>query len=86
MFERLKFKTTTLQSTMSQLIIIFNVKYVMLLHLERAAADLVSKPTMRLSMGTKIPPPPTPPTVPKAEPVKPIMVASTLLQLNFNSW
>jgi len=32
---------------------------------------LVSKPTTRLSMGTKIPPPPTPPTVPNAEPRKP---------------
>lgn len=55
------------------------------LHLEIAAADLVSKPTIRVSMGTKMPPPPTPPTVPHAEPKNPIIVAKTILQLNFNS-
>jgi len=56
------------------------------LHLERAAADLVSKPTTRLSMGTKIPPPPTPPTVPNAEPRNPTTVATTTRQLNARSW
>ena len=50
-----------------------------------AAADLVSKPTMRVSMGTKMPPPPTPPTVPHADPRNPIIVANMILQLNFNS-
>lgn len=51
-----------------------------------AAADFVSKPTMRVSIGTKIPPPPTPPTVPQAEPRNPITVANTSLQLNSNSY
>jgi hypothetical protein len=54
--------------------------------LESAAADLVSKPTTRLSMGTKIPPPPTPPTVPNAEPRNPTTVATTTRQLNARSW
>lgn len=52
------------------------------LHLERAAADLVSKPTIKVSIGTKMPPPPTPPTVPHAEPRNPITVANTNRQLN----
>jgi len=56
-----------------------------LLHLERAAADLVSKPTIRVSMGTKMPPPPTPPTVPKADPRNPITVANATLHPTFNS-
>lgn len=51
-----------------------------------AAADFVSKPTIRVSIGTKIPPPPTPPTVPQAEPRNPITVANTSLQLNSNSY
>lgn len=55
------------------------------LHLESAAADLVSKPTRRLSMGTNIPPPPTPPTVPNAEPRNPTTVATTTRQLNARS-
>lgn len=55
------------------------------LHLEMAAADFVSNPTMRVSIGTKIPPPPTPPTVPQAEPRNPITVANTSLQLTSNS-
>ena len=53
--------------------------------MERAAADLVSKPMIRVSMGTKMPPPPTPPTVPKADPRKPIIEAKASLQLGFNS-
>lgn len=57
----------------------------MKLHLERAAADFVSNPTIKVSIGTNIPPPPTPPTVPHADPRKPITVAKTSLQLNFNS-
>jgi len=56
----------------------------MFIHLERAAADLVSNPTIKVSMGTKMPPPPTPPTVPHADPRSPITVASTVLQLNSN--
>lgn len=55
------------------------------LHLEIAAADLVSNPTMRVSMGTKMPPPPTPPTVPQADPRNPITVATMILQPNSNS-
>ena len=57
----------------------------MKLHLERAAADLVSKPRRRVSMGTKMPPPPTPPTVPHADPRNPIKVANASLQLAFSS-
>lgn len=59
------------------------MKYV--LHLESAAADLVSNPSSSVNIGTKIPPPPTPPTVPNPEPRKPITVARTILQLNFNA-
>lgn len=55
------------------------------IHFERAAADLASKPTTRVSMGTKMPPPPTPPTVPKAEPRKPMTVAKPLLQFTSSS-
>lgn len=54
------------------------------IHLERAAADLVSNPTIKVSIGTNMPPPPTPPTVPKADPRNPITVARTILQLNSN--
>lgn len=54
------------------------------LHLEIAAADLVSKPTTRVSIGTKMPPPPTPPTVPQADPMNPIKVATTTLHPNSN--
>lgn len=57
------------------------IKYI---HLERAAADLVSNPTIKVSIGTKIPPPPTPPTVPNAEPRNPIIVATTILHPNSN--
>jgi hypothetical protein len=55
------------------------------LHLESAAADLVSNPTIKVSMGTKMPPPPTPPTVPQADPRNPISVTKPSLQLNSNS-
>lgn len=56
------------------------------LHLESAAADLVSNPRRSVSIGTKMPPPPTPPTVPNPDPKNPITVASTIRQLNFNSY
>jgi hypothetical protein len=55
------------------------------LHLESAAADLVSNPTIKVSMGTKMPPPPTPPTVPQADPRNPIRVTTTRFQFNSNS-
>lgn len=54
-------------------------------HLESAAADLVSKPTIRVSIGTKMPPPPTPPTVPQADPTNPITVATATLHPNSSS-
>lgn len=54
------------------------------IHFERAAADLVSNPIINVSIGTKMPPPPTPPTVPNAEPRNPMTVARTSFQLNFN--
>lgn len=61
------------------------IKTKKVIHFERAAADLVSNPTINVSIGTKMPPPPIPPTVPNADPKKPITVANTILQLNFNS-
>lgn len=51
-----------------------------------AVADLGSNPIIRLSIGTKIPPPPTPPTLPKAAPKNPTRVPNTICQLNSNSW
>lgn len=54
--------------------------------MDMAAADFVSNPTIKVSMGTKIPPPPTPPTVPHADPRNPIIVASTILQLNSSGY
>lgn len=51
-----------------------------------AVADLGSNPIIKLSIGTKIPPPPTPPTLPKAAPKNPTRVPNTICQLNSNSW
>lgn len=51
-----------------------------------AVADLGSNPIIKLSIGTKIPPPPTPPTLPNAAPKKPTRVPNTIFQLNSNSW
>ena len=51
-----------------------------------AVADLGSNPIIKLSIGTKIPPPPTPPTLPKAAPKNPTRVPNTTCQLNSNSW
>lgn len=59
-------------------------KAVNFVHLERAAADLVSNPTINVSIGTKMPPPPTPPTVPKADPKNPIKLATAILHPNSN--
>jgi hypothetical protein len=56
------------------------------LHFDIAAADFVSNPSIRVSIGTKIPPPPTPPTVPQADPRNAITVANTSFQLNFKSY
>lgn len=56
-----------------------------ILHFEIAVADLGSKPIIKLSIGTKMPPPPTPPTLPKAAPKKPTRVPKTICQLNSNS-
>jgi len=52
--------------------------------LDSAAADLLSKPRINESTGTKIPPPPTPPTVPRADPENPITVATNTLHPNSN--
>jgi len=51
-----------------------------------AVEDLGSNPMTRLSIGTKIPPPPTPPTLPNAAPKKPMIVPTTILQLNSMSF
>ena len=55
------------------------------LHLEMAVEDFGSKPMIKVSIGTKIPPPPTPPTLPKAAPKNPTIVPTTILQSNFMS-
>lgn len=57
-----------------------------ILHLEMAVEDFGSKPMIKVSIGTKIPPPPTPPTLPKAAPKNPTIVPATILQPNFMSW
>lgn len=59
--------------------------WISLLHFDIAVDDLASKPMIRFSMGTKIPPPPTPPTLPNAAPKNPIMVPTTIFQPNFIS-
>lgn len=41
---------------------------------------------IRLSIGTKIPPPPTPPTLPNAAPKNPIMDPNTIFHPNFSSY
>lgn len=50
-----------------------------------AVADFGSNPTTKLSMGTKMPPPPTPPTLPQAAPRNPIIVPRTIFQPNSSS-
>lgn len=51
-----------------------------------AVEDLGSKPMIKLSIGTNIPPPPTPPTLPRPAPRNPIIVPSTSLHPNSISW
>lgn len=51
-------------------------------HLEIAVDDLGSKPMIKVSIGTNIPPPPTPPTLPRAAPRKPMHDPTTTLQPN----
>ena len=50
-----------------------------------AVEDLGSKPMIKASIGTKIPPPPTPPTLPKAAPKNPIIDPTIIFQSNFIS-
>ena len=50
-----------------------------------AVDDLGSKPIIKVSIGTKIPPPPTPPTLPTAAPRNPIVVPTMILHPNFIS-
>lgn len=47
-----------------------------------AVEVLGSKPMINVSIGTKIPPPPTPPMLPKAAPRNPMMEPSTTLHPN----
>lgn len=56
-----------------------------MLHFESAVDDLASNPTIRVSMGTYMPPPPTPPTLPKAAPRNPIILPTMILQPSFIS-
>lgn len=51
-------------------------------HLDIAVDDLGSKPMINVSIGTKIPPPPTPPTLPNDAPKNPINVPSTTFHPN----
>lgn len=51
-----------------------------------AVEDFGSKPMIKVSIGTKIPPPPTPPTLPNAAPKNPITDPTTSLQLTSISW
>lgn len=50
-----------------------------------AVEDLGSKPIIKASIGTKIPPPPTPPTLPNAAPKNPMIDPTIILQPNFMS-
>lgn len=50
-----------------------------------AVEDLGSKPMIKVSIGTKIPPPPTPPTLPKAAPKNPTIDPIIIFQPNFIS-
>jgi hypothetical protein len=50
--------------------------------LDIAVDDFGSKPIIRLSIGTKMPPPPTPPTLPNAAPQNPIKVPKTIRHPN----
>lgn len=51
-----------------------------------AVEDLESKPMIKASIGTKIPPPPTPPTLPKAAPKNPTIDPTMIFQSNFISY
>lgn len=56
------------------------------LHFEIAVADLGSNPMIKLSIGTKIPPPPTPPTLPNAAPQNPMNEPNTICHPNLISY
>ena len=55
------------------------------LHLDIAVEDLESNPMIRVSIGTKIPPPPTTPTHPNAAPQNPINDPTIISHPNFMS-
>ena len=48
--------------------------------------DLGSKPIIKVSIGTKIPPPPTPPTLPNDAPKNPISDPNTIFHPNSISY
>jgi hypothetical protein len=48
-----------------------------------AAEDLGSKPMIKMSIGTKIPPPPSPPMLPSAAPKNPMNDPNTICHPNF---
>lgn len=56
------------------------------MHFDNAVDDLESNPITSVSMGTKMPPPPTPPTLPHAAPKNAIIVPPTILKPNLMSW
>ena len=57
-----------------------------LLHVDITVDDFASNSIAKVSMGTKMPPPPTPSTLPNAANKNPIMVPTTILQPNFMSY
>lgn len=50
-----------------------------------AVEDFGSKPMIKVSIGTKMPPPPTPPTLPKAAPKNPTIDPTIIFHPNFMS-
>uniref|UniRef100_A0A0A9CGX7 Uncharacterized protein n=1 Tax=Arundo donax TaxID=35708 RepID=A0A0A9CGX7_ARUDO len=54
----------------------------MIIHFDIAVDDFGSNPMISVSIGTKIPPPPTPPTLPNAAPKNPINDPSTICHPN----
>lgn len=50
-----------------------------------AVEVLASKPMIKVSIGIKIPPPPTPPTLPNAAPKNPTIDPTIILHPNFIS-
>lgn len=57
-----------------------------LLHVDITVDDFASNSITKVSMGTKMPPPPTPSTLPNVAPKNQIMVPTTILYPEFMSY